>query len=260
MQHQALLENYLKQLHLSSFMQNYQVYAADAARTDLPYERYLLALCAAEVAQRDALRVERAITQAKFPVLKELTTFDFNAVQNIAKHRVLELAQGGYIAQKETIILIGNPGLGKTHLATGLAVAACQQGKRVRFFSANTLVNDLQSAQKDLRLSKFMAQVGKLDLVVLDELGFIPFTKEGGQLLFQLCSDLNERVSIIVTTNLRFGEWNQIFGDEKMTAALLDRLTHKATILEFVGESYRFRQRLLQEEQQERADGKSEVG
>lgn len=248
MQHQALLENYLKQLHLSSFMQNYQVYAADAARTDLPYERYLLALCTAEVAQRDALRVERAMTQAKFPVLKELTTFDFNAVQNIAKHRVLELAQGGYMAQKETVILIGNPGLGKTHLATGLAVAACKQGKRVRFFSANTLVNDLQSAQKDLRLSKFMAQIGKLDLVVLDELGFIPFTKEGGQLLFQLCSDLNERVSIIVTTNLRFGEWNQIFGDEKMTAALLDRLTHRATILEFVGESYRFRQRLLQEE------------
>lgn len=203
MQHQALLENYLKQLHLSSFIQNYQAYAADAARTDLPYERFLLALCAAEVAQRDALRVERAITAAKFPVLKELATFDFTAVQNIPKQRVLELAQGSYIAQKETIILIGNPGLGKTHLATGLAVAACQQGKRVRFFSANNLVNDLLSAQKDLRLSKFMAQIGKLDLVVLDEMGFIPFTKDGGQLLFQLCSELNERVSIIVTTNLR---------------------------------------------------------
>ncbi len=155
-----------------------------------------------------------------------------------------------YIAQKETIILIGNPGLGKTHLATGLAVAACKQGKRVRFFSAGNLVNDLLSAQKDLRLSKFMAQIGKLDLVILDELGFIPFTKEGGQLLFQLCSELNERVSIIVTTNLRFAEWNQVFGDEKMTGALLDRLTHRANILEFVGESYRFRQRLLQEEEQ----------
>ncbi len=159
MQHQALLENYLKQLHLSSFVQNYQAYAADAARTDLPYERFLLALCAAEVAQRDALRVERAIAFAKFPVFKELATFDFNAVQNIPKQRVLELAQGGYMAQKETIILIGNPGLGKTHLATGLAVAACKQGKRVRFFSSTNLVNDLLSAQKDLRLSKFMAQI-----------------------------------------------------------------------------------------------------
>ena len=249
MQHQALLENYLKQLHLSSFVQNYQSYAADAARTDLPYERFLLALCTAEVAQRDALRVERAIAFAKFPVLKELATFDFTAVQNISKQRVLELAQGGYMAQKETIILIGNPGLGKTHLATGLAVAACKQGKRVRFFSSTNLVNDLLSAQKDLRLSKFMAQIGKMDLVVLDEMGFIPFTKDGGQLLFQLCSELNERVSIIVTTNLRFAEWNQVFGDEKMTGALLDRLTHRASILEFVGESYRFRQRLLQEEQ-----------
>ncbi len=202
------------------------------------------------MAQRDALRVERAIAAAKFPVLKERATFDFTAVQNIPKQRVLELAQGGYIAQKETIILIGNPGLGKTHLATGLAVAACKQGKRVRFFSANNLVNDLLSAQKDLRLSKFMAQIGKLDLVVLDEMGFIPFTKDGGQLLFQLCSELNERVSIIVTTNLRFAEWKQVFGDEKMTGALLDRLTHRASILEFVGKSYRFRQRIQQEEEQ----------
>jgi DNA replication protein DnaC len=119
----------------------------------------------------------------------------------------------------------------------------------VRFFGVASLVNDLLSAQKDLRLSKFMKPITKLDLVVLDELGFIPFAKDGAQLLFQLCSDLNERVSIIVTTNLRFGDWNAIFGDEIMTTALLDRLTHKAHILEFVGESYRFRQRIQMEEQ-----------
>jgi len=152
------------------------------------------------------------------------------------------------MAKAETIILIGNPGLGKTHIATGLALAACRQGKRVRFHSVANLVNDLLSAQKDLRLSKFMSRFLKLDLLVLDELGFVPFGKDGGQLLFQLCSDLNERVSIIVTTNLRFGDWNSIFGDDRMTTALLDRLTHKAHILEFVGESYRFRQRLQQEE------------
>ncbi len=169
-------------------------------------------------------------------------------VQNVPKQKVLELSQGGYMAKAETIILIGNPGLGKTHVATGLALAACKQGKRVRFYGVANLVNDLLSVQKDLRLSKFSARLAKLDLLVLDELGFVPFGKDGGQLLFQLCSDLYERVSIIVTTNLRFADWNSIFSDERMTAALLDRLTHKAHILEFVGESYRFRQRLQQEE------------
>src|SRR5947209_2830495 len=249
MEHQTLLENYLRSLRLPTFAQNYQTFAQDATRSDLPYERYLFALCQAEMDQREANRVERAITNAKFPVLKELATFDFSVVQGISKTRILELAQGGYLTKKESIILIGNPGLGKTHVASGLALAACRQGKRVRFFGAASLVNDLLSAQKDLRLSKFIKPITKLDLVVLDELGFIPFTKDGAQLLFQLCSDLNERVSIIVTTNLRFGDWNSIFGDEIMTTALLDRLTHKAHILEFIGESYRFRQRMHMDEQ-----------
>ena len=242
MEHQTLLENYLRSLRLPTFAQNYQTFAQDATRSDLPYERYLFALCQAEMDQREANRVERAITNAKFPVLKELATFDFSVVQGISKTRILELAQCGYLTKKESVILIGNPGLGKTHIASGLALAACRQGKRVRFFGAASLVNDLLSAQKDLRLSKFTAQITKLDLVVLDELGFIPFTKDGAQLLFQLCSDLYERVSIIVTTNLRFGDWNSIFGEERMTAALLDRLTHKAHIIEVLGESYRFRQ------------------
>ena len=246
MEHQTLLENYLRSLRLPTFAQNYQTFAQDATRSDLPYERYLFALCQAEMDQREANRVERAITNAKFPVLKELATFDFSVVQGISKTRILELAQCGYLTKKESVIFIGNPGLGKTHIASGLALAACRQGKRVRFFGAASLVNDLLSAQKDLRLSKFTAQITKLDLVVLDELGFIPFTKDGAQLLFQLCSDLYERVSIIVTTNLRFGDWNSIFGEERMTAALLDRLTHRAHIIEVLGESYRFRQQLLQ--------------
>lgn len=246
MEHQTLLENYLRSLRLPTFAQNYQTFAQDATRSDLPYERYLFALCQAEMDQREANRVERAITNAKFPVLKELATFDFSVVQGISKTRILELAQCGYLTKKESVILIGNPGLGKTHIASGLALAACRQGKRVRFFGAASLVNDLLSAQKDLRLSKFTAQITKLDLVVFGELGFIPFTKDGSQLLFQLCSDLYERVSIIVTTNLRFGDWNSIFGEERMTAALLDRLTHKAHIIEVLGESYRFRQQLMQ--------------
>jgi len=247
-QHQTLLESYLHQFKLPTFAQNYQAFAQDASRTNLSYERYLLALCTAEAEQRDVHRVERCIAAAKFPLVKDLSGFDFSMVQNVPKQKVLELSQGGYMAKAETIILIGNPGLGKTHVATGLALAACKQGKRVRFYGVANLVNDLLSVQKDLRLSKFSARLAKLDLLVLDELGFVPFGKDGGQLLFQLCSDLYERVSIIVTTNLRFADWNSIFSDERMTAALLDRLTHKAHILEFVGESYRFRQRLQQEE------------
>lgn len=254
-----LLEEYLRALKLPTFLKNYQAFAQDAARSGQSYERFLFGLSKEEVIQQQADRVERAIARAKFPVLKELSSFDFSVVGGISKHRVVELAQGDYLAKKESIILIGNPGLGKTHIATGLALAACKQGKKVRFFSAAGLVNDLLAAQHDLRLSKFMAPLLKYDLVVLDEVGFIPFTTEGAQSLFQFCSDVYERVSIIVTTNLRFGDWISIFGNETMTTALLDRLTGKGHILEFIGESYRFRQRMHMEEQQN-VEGKIETG
>ena len=139
-----------------------------------------------------------------------------------------------------------------TYVATGLGMAACRQGKRVRFYGAASVVNELLVAQKELRLTRMLAQLRKLEVLILDELGFIPFSKDGAHLLFQLCSDLYERVAIIVTTNLRFADWNSIFGEERMTAALLDRLTHRAHVLEFLGESYRFRQRLQQDEQEKR--------
>jgi DNA replication protein DnaC len=245
-EHHMLLESYLRQLRLPSFMQHYQKLAQDAAQTNLSYERYLLALAEAEVGQREVHRVERSIASAKFPVFKELSDFDFSVVQGLAKTRVLELAQGGYIQRAEPILLVGNPGLGKTHVATGLALSACRQGHYVRFYNVAGLINDMIQAQQELRLSRFMTHMCKQQVIVLDELGFIPFTAAGAQLLFQFCSTLYERVAIIVTTNLRFGDWNSVLGDERMTAALLDRLTHKAHILEFVGESYRFRQRLAQ--------------
>ena len=245
-----VLEEYLQDLKLPTFLKNYQAFAQDAARSGLSYERFLLGLAKEEATFQYDKRVERAIARAKFPVLKDLSSFDFSVVGGITKQRVMELAQGDYLAQKESIILIGNPGLGKTHIATGLALAACKQGKQVRFFSAAALVNDLLAAQHTLQLSKFKAPLLRSDLIVLDEVGFIPFTTEGAQSLFQLCSDLHERVSIIVTTNLRFADWVSIFGDKTMTSALLDRLTGKGHILEFIGESYRFRQRLRQEEQQ----------
>jgi DNA replication protein DnaC len=254
MTQKALLEEYLGQLKLPTFAQNYEQYAQDASRGDSTHEQYLLALCEAEIAQRKVNRIERAIAAAKFPVVKDLSTFDFHQVGGVSKARVLDLAQGGYIEKKETIILVGNPGLGKTHIGTGLGMAACRQGKRVRFYGAASVVNEMLVAQKELRLTRMLAQLRKLDLLILDELGFIPFSKDGAHLLFQMCSDLYERVSMIVTTNLRFADWNGIFGEEKMTAALLDRLTHRAHMLEFAGESYRFRQRLQQDEQEKREE------
>jgi DNA replication protein DnaC len=245
-----LLETYLKKLRLPTFLHNYAKVAEDAARESLDYDRFLLALAEQEVLQRQENQRRRRIRCARFPVHKELADFDFSCVASLNKQRVLDLARGAYIDKAEPIILVGNPGLGKTHVATGLALAACRQGHRVRFYTAAGLVNELILAQDEHRLSKILALALKHQLIILDELGFIPFSATGAQLIFQFCSTLYERVAMIVTTNLRFADWVQVFGDERLTAALLDRLAHKAHILEFVGESYRFRQRMQQEVQQ----------
>jgi len=242
-----LLETYLKQLRLPTFLQNYSKFAEDAAQNDLSYDRYLLALAEQEATQRDENRKVRRIKAARLPVLKELADFDFSCVPSLNKQRVLELARGSYLDKAESIIMVGNPGLGKTHVATGIALAACRQGHRVRFHNAAGLVNELIQAQDEHQLSRLMATALRHRLIVLDELGFIPFSSTGAQLIFQFCSTLYERVSMLVTTNLRFTDWTQVFGDERLTAALLDRLTHKAHILEFTGESYRFRQRMQRE-------------
>ncbi len=245
---QLLLETYLKQLRLPGILRSYQQFAEDAAQANQPYERYLLALAQLEIAQRDQHRQTRRTVAARFPLLKELADFDFSAIPSLNKQQVLELAQGEYIARAEPILLIGNPGLGKTHIGIALALAACRQGRRVRFYNAAGLVNELLAAQEAHQLPRLLNTALRHDLIMLDELGFIPFSPLGAQLMFQFCSTLYERVALIITSNLRFGDWPQVFGDERLTGALLDRLTHHAHILEFTGaESYRFRERMRRE-------------
>jgi DNA replication protein DnaC len=251
METNPLLDTYLRHLRLPTFLKLYPQFATDAARNNQDAVRFLLALAEQEVHQRQHNMLQQRLKTARFPVLKELADFDFSCLPRLNKAQILDLARGEYIQQKQSLILIGNPGLGKTHLATGLASAACRQGRKVRFSRTDTgtvwtaagLVNELLQAQDEHRLHRFIATTLKLDLVVLDELGFIPFSQNGSQALFTFCSELYERLALILTTNLKFADWVQIFGDERLTAALLDRLTHHAQIVELLGESYRFRQR-----------------
>jgi DNA replication protein DnaC len=247
MESNGLLDSYLRQLRLPTFLKNYQPYAADAARNNLDYTRFLLALAEQEVNQREHNMIQRRVKAARFPVFKELADFDFSAIPSLNKAQILDLARGEYLQKRESIIFIGNPGLGKTHLSIGLALAACRQKRKVRFWTAASLVNELLQAQDEHRLHRFIAQALKLDLVVLDELGFIPFSADGAHALFTFCSELYERLPFIISTNLKFADWVQVFGSERLTAALLDRLTHHAHILELLGESHRFRQRMQQE-------------
>jgi DNA replication protein DnaC len=249
MEANLLLESHLKTLRLATFREQYRQVAEDAAGNNLGYDQYLLALAQQEVDQRHINSQRQRIKAARFPVLKELADFDFSAIPQLNKQRVLDLARGEYISKAEPIILVGNPGLGKSHIACGLALAACRQCHRVRFYNAAALVNELILAQEQQRLPKLLTAALKHKLIILDELGFIPFSTTGAQLMFQFCSTLHERVALIVTTNLKFADWTQVFGSEQLTAALLDRLTHKAHILEFIGESFRFRQRMQQQEQ-----------
>ena len=238
----VLLDSYLRELRLPTFLNNYRQVAEDAARTQLSYDRYLLVLAEQELAGRESKRQQQRIKTAHFPVLKELADFDFTCLTSPTQAQVMALSVGHYLRPAEPVILVGNPGLGKSHIAIALALAACRQGQKVRFYNVAALVNELLAAQTEQRLQRFITNALNQQLIVLDELGFIPFSPIAAQLLFQFCSALYERVPLLITTNLRFADWVQVFGDERLTAALLDRLTHRAHILEFIGESFRLRQ------------------
>lgn len=219
----------------------YAKLSREAADADENYEQYLLRLTELEVATRSANALTARIKSAGFPVLKDLETYDFTLMPSLGKQKILELARGQWIAEKTNTCFIGNAGTGKTHLSVALGQAACRAGKRVRFFTAAGLVNQLEEAQKQYRLERLLSALDKVDLLIVDELGYLSFSRGGAELLFQVFADRYERGSILITSNLPFSEWNQVFQGERMTAALLDRFTHRCHIFEMNGESYRFR-------------------
>jgi DNA replication protein DnaC len=230
--------------------------AREAAEHNEDYAAYLLRLTELELASRAANAVAARIRAAGFPVLKDFDTFDFTATPSLAKHKVLELTRGEWVEQRWNCCLIGGSGTGKTHVASALGLALCRLGKRVRFFSAAGLVTQLDEAQQQHRLDRLLAQLDRLDLLIVDELGYLSFSRAAAELLFQVFAERYERRSLLITSNLPFGEWGQVFQGERMTAALLDRLTHRCHIFEMNGESYRFRESMKAKKDKDPKKGK----
>jgi DNA replication protein DnaC len=230
--------------------------AREAADADEPYDSYLLRLTEVELATRSANALTNRIRAAGFPVLKDFDTFDFTAVPSLPKQKMLELARGEWIDQHFNCCLIGGSGTGKTHVATSLGLALCRLGKRVRFVTAAGLVTQLEDANQEHRLDRVLSQLDRVDLLVVDELGYLSFSRTGAELLFQVFADRYERRSLLITSNLPFGEWGQVFQGERMTAALLDRLTHRCHIFEMNGESYRFRESMKAKKENSPKKGK----
>jgi len=239
-----LIQAHLKRLRMPAIARTYEALAREAAEANQSYESFLLAVLDQEVRQRDE-SLQRSRTQAaRFPCIKTLDQFDFSAVPTLNKAKLLLLAQGDYVDRRENILLIGDNGTGKTHLATALGICACRQGRRVRFVTAPALVNELLEARQQYRLSRVEAYYQRVEVLVVDEFGFVPFARDGSELLFNLCAARYERRTTIVTSNLEFSRWPEVLGDHTMAGALVDRLTHHAHVIQVSGESYRFRESL----------------
>jgi DNA replication protein DnaC len=237
----VLLAHHLKLLKLPTFQRDYTAVATTCGRENQPFETFLLRLCERELLERQQRATQRRIKAAKFPTLKTIESFRFDEQPSINETLIRELLAGEFIDRRENVLLIGNSGTGKTHLATALGLAACHDGRKVRFFAVTSLVTQLLEAREDRRLERLVKQLGRQDLLILDELGYVPFTKAGAELLFEVVSRAYERQSLIVTTNLPFEQWPEVCGSERLTGAMLDRLTHRVHIVEANGESYRLR-------------------
>ncbi|MFZ0017521.1 MAG: IS21-like element helper ATPase IstB [Acetobacteraceae bacterium] len=229
----------LKALKLPSFLREYDKLARQCAADAVDHVRYLLRLAELELIERERRMVERRIKEARF---KSLDSFDFLALPSLNKALVLELARSEYVMRRENVIALGNSGTGKTHVALGLGLAACQKGLSVGFTTAAAVVHELIEARDEKRLLRLQRQLAGYKLLVIDELGYVPLSQTGAELLFEVFSQRYERGSTIVTSNLPFDEWTGVFASERLTGALLDRLTHHVHILEMNGDSYRLKQ------------------
>lgn len=239
---QVLLDHHLKALRLPTFQREYDKVAQQCADEAVDYPRYLFRLTELELLDRERRATERRIKQARFPVVKSLDSFDFLAIPSLNKLLVLELLRGEFIDRRECVLALGNSGTGKTHIALSIGLAACQKGYRVRFTTAASLVHELMEARDEKRLLRFQKHLASFELLIVDELGFVPLSKTGAEMLFEIFSQRYERSATMVTSNLPFNEWTEILGSERLTGALLDRLTHHVHILEMNGESYRLKE------------------
>lgn len=240
----ATIRHYCKQLRIPTVGSQFERLAEEAVKQDQRHVDYLEALLRSEIEERDERLVTRRIKEARLPRVKTLDDFDFASAPNISPMQIRELAEGGYITRCESVIFNGETGTGKTHLASALIVAACRQKRRARFTTAAELVNDLVEAQHQKQLARALARWARYELIVIDELGYVPLIDIGSELLFQVISDRAERAALIITTNLPFSEWTQVFTNPRLCKAVLDRVTDRATILETGNESYRFRRTL----------------
>lgn len=235
-----LLSSHLKTLRLPTMLRELTAVARQCTEADQSYELFLERLSELEVNARQAKAIDRRLRQAGFPGVKELMDFDFTAVPKLNKKRVQDLSRCEFVEQRANVVLLGPPGTGKSHLAVALAREACRRGYNAKFFTAAGLVNTYLEAQQERQILRLEAQIKRRDLIVVDELGYIPFSKLGAEHLFSFFSQCYEQTSLVVTTNLPFAEWPQTFGgDERMAGALLDRLTHRVHIVEITGDSYR---------------------
>ena len=239
---ETLLNHRLKSLRLPTVLREYGKLARQAAAEGLDHVQFLARLIELEMIDRERRMIERRIKAAKFPAVKSLDSFDFKAIPALNKMQVLELARCDWIERRENVIALGPSGTGKTHIALGLGLSACQKGLSVGFVTAAALVHELMEARDERRMLRLQKQMVSHKLLIIDELGFVPLSKTGAELLFELISQRYERGATLITSNLPFDEWTETFGSERLTGALLDRLTHHVNILEMNGDSYRLGQ------------------